>query len=99
MVVPTEALAQQHLGVIDAIASPSDGGRLAAGSAEALLRRVDAGELDLGGLRTIAVDEADAVLCGTPAGPGVALLEAAAAAAAPAPLQRILRRRTSPTSG
>ena len=54
---------------------------------EALLRRVDAGEeLDLGGLRTIAVDEADAVLCGAP-GPGVALLEAAAAAA-PA-LQRI----------
>jgi len=88
VVVPTEALAQQHLGVIDAIASPTDGGRLAVGSAEALLRRVDAGELDLGGLRTIAVDEADAVLCGAP-GPGVALLEAAAAAAAPAPLQRI----------
>ena len=89
VVAPTEALAQQHVGVIDAIAAPSDGGRLAVGSAEALLRRVDAGELDLGGLRTIAVDEADAVLCGAP-GPGVALLEAAAAAK---PWRR--RRRSS----
>ena len=48
VVVPTEALAQQHVGVIDAIAAPADGGRLAVGSAEALLRRVDAGELDPG---------------------------------------------------